>query len=156
MIKIRKGKREDLPSIMALIKELAEYENSVDKVNITIEELEHDGFRENPLFSFIVAELKNEIIGMAFYYIKYSTWEGKCLFLEDFIVRKKYRSKRVGSKLFESIIKIAKKTNMNRIMWQVLSWNKPAIYFYKKYNAEISAEWLDGKITKRQIENFNL
>ena len=93
---------------------------------------------------------------MAFYYIKYSTWTGKCLFLEDFIVTKKFRRQGIGEKLFNEIVLIAKKLKMNRIMWQVLNWNKPAINFYKKYNSDISDNWLDGKITKKQIENFTL
>ena len=156
LIKIRKGEKSDLPCILNLIKELAQYENALDKVDIGIQELEIDGFSKNPLFYFLVAEINSNIVGMAFYYIKYSTWTGKCLFLEDFIVTKKFRRQGVGEKLFNEIILIAKKLKMNRIMWQVLNWNKPAINFYKKYNSDISDNWLDGKITKKQIENFTL
>ena len=93
---------------------------------------------------------------MALYYIKYSTWKGKCLFLEDLIVSKTYRRLGVGSKLFEAIIKTAKTTHMKRIMWQVLDWNQPAIKFYKKYNAHISSNWLDGKLIKSQINAHQL
>ena len=156
MITIRKGKKEDVPFILDLIKELAEYENALDQVSIDIKELENDGFGENPLFYFLVAEKNSKIVGMAFYYIKYSTWKGKCLFLEDFIVTKKLRRQGIGEKLFEEIIRIAKKLEMNRVMWQVLDWNKLAINFYKKYNAQISNRWLDGKLIKSQIDTFKL
>ena len=156
MVKIRKGEKEDLPFILDLIKELAECENALDKVSIGVQELENDGFSDKPLFYFLIAEINSKIVGMAFYYIKYSTWKGKCLFLEDFIVTKKFRSQGIGKKLFEEIIRIAKKLEMNRVMWQVLDWNSEAINFYKKYNANISDEWLDGRLTKEQLQKFTL
>ena len=156
MIKIRKGEKSDLKEVIKLIRELAEYENAIDKVKINISDLEKDGFSENPLFSFIVADIQNKIIGMAFYYNNYSTWEGKCLFLEDLIVTKKYRSHGVGSMLFQSMIEIAKKNQANRMMWQILNWNTPAIEFYKNFNAQISNVWLNGKLNKDQIENYKL
>jgi len=155
MINIRKGEKADLPFILKLIKELADYENALHKVHINISDLEQDGFGKKPLFYFLVAEKNNKIIGMALYYIKYSTWEGKCLFLEDFIVQKEFRRNNVGKLLFDNIIKIAQKNQMNRIMWQVLGWNKLAINFYKKYNANISDEWLNGQLNKDQIVKFN-
>tara|TARA_B100000579_G_C22666686_1_gene773582 strand:- start:100 stop:570 length:471 start_codon:yes stop_codon:yes gene_type:complete len=154
MIKIRKGEKSDLKQVIKLIRELAEYENAIDKVKINIGDLEKDGFSKKPLFSFIVAEIRNQIIGMAFYYTNYSTWEGKCLFLEDLIVTKKHRSQGVGSMLFKSMIEIAKKNQANRMMWQILNWNTPAIEFYKKFNAQVSDEWLNGKLNKDQIERF--
>ena len=156
MIKIRKGTKSDLPFVLDLIKELADYENALSEVDISLQQLEKDGFGEKSVFSFIVAEKNNTIIGMALYYIKYSTWKGKCLFLEDLIVNKKHRRSGVGQRLFEAIINTAKKTNMNRLMWQVLDWNEPAINFYKKYNAQISNTWLDGKLIKSQIDAFQL
>ena len=156
MINIRKGTKSDLPFVLNLIIELADYEKAVSEVDISLKQLEKDGFGEKPIFSFIVAEKNNKIIGMALYYIKYSTWKGKCLFLEDLIVSKTYRRLGVGSKLFEAIIKTAKKTHMKRIMWQVLDWNQPAIKFYKKYNAHISSNWLDGKLIKSQINAHQL
>tara|TARA_Y100000589_G_scaffold264721_2_gene255491 strand:- start:5140 stop:5625 length:486 start_codon:yes stop_codon:yes gene_type:complete len=155
MIKIRKGTKSDLGDLMQLICELAEYENAIDKVKIKIKNLEKDGFGKSPLFHFIVAEVYNQIVGMAVYYNHYSTWEGKCLFLEDLIIKKTFRSKGIGSMLFEKVIEIANKNQSNRIMWQVLHWNEPAIKFYKKYNATISKEWLNGKLSKDQIQKFN-
>ncbi len=155
MLKIRKGIKNDLPYILELIKELAEYENSLNEVEITLKELEKDGFGKHPYYSFVVATENDKVIGMAFYFIRYSTWKGKVLFLEDFIVKKEYRGKGVGAKLFEYTIKIGKDLNVKGMHWQILDWNEPAILFYKKYSATISKEWLNGKLTKKQILDFN-
>ena len=99
-IKIRDGSKEDLPAILELIKELAEFENAREQVTITLEDLEKDGFGENPSYCCLIAEQDNEIIGLSFYWIRYSTWKGKFLFLEDFVVKKEYRRSGIGSKLF--------------------------------------------------------
>ncbi|MAQ70034.1 MAG: GNAT family N-acetyltransferase [Flavobacteriales bacterium] len=156
MIKIRKAKKSDLPHVLNLIKELAEYENSLDQVSITLEQLENDGFSENPSYYCLIAEKNHEIIGMSFYWIRYSTWKGKFLFLEDFIIKKNYRKSGVGQTLFNETIKICQNNNLNGMCWQVLDWNIPAINFYKKNNAEISGKWLNGKLTKEQIEYLNV
>ena len=151
--KIRKGLKKDLPSVLKLIKELANYENALEEVTITLNDLERDGFGSRPWFWFLVAENKNEIIGLSFYWIRYSTWKGKFLYLEDFIIKEEYRRSGVGSKLFEETIKISKHLGLNGMIWQVLDWNKAAINFYKKYNANISSSWLNGKLTKKQIDD---
>ena len=151
--KIRKGLKKDLPSVLKLIKELANYENALEEVTITLNDLERDGFGSRPWFWFLVAENKNEIIGLSFYWIRYSTWKGKFLYLEDFIIKEEYRRSGVGSKLFEETIKISKHLSLNGMIWQVLDWNKAAINFYKKYNANISSSWLNGKLTKKQIDD---
>ena len=153
-IKIREGIKEDLPSILHLIKELADYENAINEVTLTISQLEKDGFDSGPYYKFLVAEYQKEIIGMSFYWIRYSTWKGKFLFLEDFIIKESYRRQGVGSKLFEATIKEAKELNTNGMFWQVLDWNTQAIDFYKKYDADISKKWLNGRLTKEQIENI--
>ena len=153
-IVIRKGLKKDLPSVLRLIKELADYENSLEKVKITLEDLENDGFGDHPYYSFLVAENENEIIGLSFYFIRYSTWKGKSLFLEDFVISKKYRKKGIGSLLFEETMNICKNLNLNGMTWQVLDWNDSAISFYKKYNADISKKWLNGILTRRQIEKI--
>ena len=154
MLRIRKGTKKALPYILDLIKELAKYENSLDQVSITLEELEKDGFDSTPSYFFLLAEKNEQIIGMSFYWIRYSTWKGKVLFLEDFIVKKEYRNKGIGGKLFEATIKLCDELNLNGMCWQVLDWNKPALSFYKKYNSKISNEWLNGKLTKQQISKF--
>ena len=152
--KIRKGLKKDLPSVLKLIKELANYENALEEVTITLNDLERDGFGSRPWFWFLVAENKNEIIGLSFYWIRYSTWKGKFLYLEDFIIKEEYRRSGVGSKLFEETIKISKHLGLNGMIWQVLDWNVPAINFYKKYEAHLDDEWLNGKLVKKQINNF--
>ena len=155
-IKIRNGEKKDLRSVLNLIKELAEYENALEEVTITLRELESDGFGDSQYYKFLVAEIDEKIIGLSFYWFRYSTWKGRFLFLEDFIIKKKYRSSGVGSKLFEATIKICQELKMNGMCWQVLDWNKNAIEFYSKFHAEISNSWLNGKLTKKQITKFRI
>ena len=153
-ITIRKGGKKDLPAALDLIKELADYEHALKEVTITLEDLEKDGFEDNPCYWFLVAEDKEQIIGLSFYFVRYSTWKGRFLFLEDFVIKEEYRRRGIGSKLFEETIKICQEIKLNGMIWQVLDWNTPAINFYKKYNADISDKWLNGKLTKEQIEQI--
>ena len=155
-IHIRKGVKKDLPQVLALIKELADYEKSLDQVDVTLEQLEKDGFDGHPHYYLLVAEEKGEIIGVCFYFIRYSTWKGKVLFLEDFVVKEEYRRKGIGRMLFEETIRIANKENMDGLHWQVLDWNTPALNFYKKYNASISSTWLNGRLDKEQINKLEI
>lgn len=144
---IRKASKKDLPQVLALIKELAIYEKAPEEVTISLEQLEKDGFGDRPLYWILLAEIDDEVIGMSFYYIRYSTWKGKCLYLEDLVVKEAYRRTGVGQLLFEATLKAAKEMNAVLMNWQVLDWNEPAIAFYKKYNAELDPEWVNGKIT---------
>ena len=148
---IRKGTQADLPVVLDLIKELAEYEKALNEVTITLKELEKDGFGEHPWYWFIVAEIDDEIVGMSFYFIRYSTWKGRFLFLEDFVVKESYRGKGIGSQLFEETVRIAQQIEVNGMIWQVLDWNEPAINFYKKYDAHLDDEWLSGKLVMQQV-----
>ncbi len=150
-IKIREGLRADLPAILNLIKELAEYEKAPAEVEVTLAEMEKWGFGAGKIFDFFVAEEKATIVGLALYYYKYSTWKGKCLFLEDIIVTEKMRGSGIGKLLFDKIIEVAKKEKVRRLEWQVLDWNEPAIKFYKKYKATLDPEWLNGKLTNHQL-----
>jgi GNAT superfamily N-acetyltransferase len=143
---IRKATKNDLPEVLNLVKELAIYENALDEVTLNLNNLEADGFGENPLFWIILAENNTEIIGMSFYFIRYSTWKGKCLYLEDLVVKEEYRGKKVGEALFEATVNTAKQINAKQMNWQVLDWNAPAINFYKKFDAELDEEWINGKI----------
>lgn len=143
---IRKATKEDLPQVLDLVKELALYEKAPEEVTITLEELEKDGFGEHPIYWIILAEDKSGILGMSFYYIRYSTWKGKCLYLEDIVVKEEYRGKKIGKVLFEETIKAAKEMNAKLMNWQVLDWNEPAINFYKKFEAELDGEWINGKL----------
>jgi len=143
---IRNAKKEDVSSIFKLIKALAKFEKEEFAVQITEEELAEDGFGENPSYSCIVAELKGKVVGFALYFIRYSTWQGKTVYLEDFLVDENYRSRGIGELIFEEMIAIAKKLNVRQMSWQVLDWNEGAIRFYKKYEAEFAADWLNARI----------
>ena len=151
-IKIRKGTEKDLPQVLGLIKELAEYERAPNEVEVTVEEMQNWGFGKEKLFDFFVAENENKIVGIALYYFKYSTWKGKCLFLEDIIVTEAFRRYGLGSKLFNEVVTVAKQLKVRRMEWQVLEWNEPAINFYKKYEANLDPEWVNGKLTYRQLQ----
>lgn len=154
MINIRKGLESDLPRVLELVKELAIYEKAPLEVENTVEEMIQDGFGENPVYFLLVAEENSIIVGIAIYYIKYSTWKGKCVFLEDIIVTESERGKGIGAKLFEDVIKISKEMKVRRMEWQVLDWNEPALNFYRKYNANLDSEWINGKLTFEQLQSF--
>jgi len=143
---IRKATKIDLPEVLSLVKELAFYENAPEEVTITLKELENDGFSEHPLYWILLAENEAGIMGMSFYYIRYSTWKGKTLYLEDLVVKEEFRRMKIGEALFEATISAAKEMNAKLMTWQVLDWNEPAINFYKKFNAELDPEWINGKI----------
>ncbi|MBI1288245.1 MAG: GNAT family N-acetyltransferase [Flavobacteriales bacterium] len=153
-ITIRKGRKEDVPAVFKLIKELALYEKAPEQVTLTLDELENDGFGENAIYGLFVAEAENGIVGIALFYEKYSTWTGRCVFLEDIIVTENQRGKGIGHELFEAVVGVAKERNSARMEWQVLDWNEPAINFYRKYNATLDGEWLNGKLTREQIRKF--
>ena len=150
---IRKGIRSDISAVFRLVNELALFEKLPEAVIVSMAEMEKDGFGENPIFSFYVAEVDSEIVGIAVYYVKYSTWKGRGLYLEDLIVTEKMRGKGIGRKLFDAYLSEAKKIGAKQAHWQVLDWNTPAVEFYKKLGASIEAEWWDCKLTEEQINN---
>lgn len=154
IISVRKGVKSDLLAALQLIKELASYENAPDEVIVTIEDMERDGFGEDPVFNFFVAEVDGGIVGIALYYVKYSTWKGKCIFLEDIIVTEQYRKQGVGKKLFDEVVKVSKELIVQRLEWQVLEWNEPAIRFYEKINSNLDKEWINCKLTREQILHY--
>ncbi|MCA0431074.1 MAG: GNAT family N-acetyltransferase [Bacteroidetes bacterium] len=153
-IKIRKGTEKDIEAALNLIKELALYEKAPNEVSVTIEQMKNWGFGSNKIFDFFVLEKNAVVIGLALYYFKYSTWKGKCLFLEDIIITENERKNGYGKLLFNEVAKVAKNENVERMEWQVLNWNEPAIKFYKKYNATLDDEWLNGKLVKIDLQNF--
>jgi GNAT superfamily N-acetyltransferase len=141
-MEIRKGNKADLPQVMELIMELAIYEKSPEQVVNTVEQMEKDGFGEDPVYGLLVADDAGRIVGISIYYYRYSTWKGKRLWLEDLIVTETFRGSGIGKQLFDATIAIGKETNCTGMMWQVLDWNEPAINFYKKYfNASMEVEW---------------
>ncbi len=153
-VSIRKGIPADLPQVLHLIRELAIYEKAPGEVTVTVKELETDGFGKNPVFYFFVAEMDKKIVGIALYYLKYSTWKGKGIFLEDLIVTEAHRKSGIGKKLFNEVVKTAKEMKAARMEWQVLEWNEPAIGFYKTFDTNFDAEWVNCKLTTDQIQNY--
>lgn len=153
-INIRAGRKEDLPRVLELIKELAEYERAADEVINTVEMLEKDGFGPQPIYGFFVAEKNNVIVGLSLYYWRYSTWKGKRLWLEDIIVTESERGAGIGKQLFDRTMKHTLDANCSGMMWQVLDWNEPAINFYKKYGSKISGEWHNCVLEADQIKKL--
>ena len=145
-INIRKIVKQDCKPLLDLIYELAVYERAPEQVTVTLQHFEESGFGANPVWWGFVAEEENRIIGFVLYYIRYSTWKGQRMYLEDFLVTEKARGKGVGKLLFDKLIEEAKEKKFNGIVWQVLDWNEPAINFYKKYNTKIEHEWLNCSI----------
>jgi GNAT superfamily N-acetyltransferase len=151
---IRKGLPADVPSVLALIRELAEYEKAADEVLVTEEVLMKDAFGEDPQFSFFVAEDDDSLVGLALYFPRYSTWKGRCYHLEDIIVREPHRGKGIGKLLFDAVVRLCIETDAKRLYWQVLDWNEPGINFYKKLNARFDHEWLSCKLTDDDMKNY--
>jgi GNAT superfamily N-acetyltransferase len=142
---IRKAERSDVTAIFELIQELALYEKAPEQVTNNAEQLAIDLFDKN-LCEAIVAEKENQVVGFALYYTSYSTWKGACLYLEDFYVIESERQHGIGQLLFDHVLLIAKERKVQRMDWQVLEWNEPAIRFYEKQNALLDPEWLNGRM----------
>ena len=151
---IRKATKKDMQSVLELIQELAIFEKEPDAVLVTVDDLVRDGFSENPLFQCFVAEEENNIIGMALFYYRYSTWKGKTIHLEDLIVKESKRGTGAGFALYKEIIKQGKAENVRRIEWNVLDWNIAAIDFYEKSGAKILKDWRVVHMDETGIVNF--
>jgi len=145
-VTLRKGVEADLPRALELIKELALFEKAPEQVINTVEHMKNDGFGAKPVFWFFVAEHKGEIIGIAIYFLRYSTWKGVRLYLEDLIVTEKARGIGAGKLLFEACINEGKAKGYSGMTWQVLDWNTSALDFYKAYKADLDGEWVNGAI----------
>lgn len=143
---IRNAVKADCPRLLELIKELALFEKAPEEVTVSMEEFEDSGFGENPVWWAFVGEYEGEIIGMSLYYIRYSTWKGRRLYLEDIIITESMRGKGFGKDLLDHTIAYAKEQGYSGMMWQVLDWNTPAIDFYKKYNTKFDEEWINVNI----------
>lgn len=149
-VSIRKGTPADIPAALALVKELAEYEKAPNEVTVTEKEMAEWGFGKEKVFDFFVAEKDGRIVGLALYYFKYSTWKGRCLFLEDIIVTQAERCRGYGTLLMNEVIRVARGSGARRLEWQVLEWNAPAIAFYKKYQAAFDTEWVNCRLIPPQ------
>jgi GNAT superfamily N-acetyltransferase len=145
-INIRRAVKEDCPRLLELVKELAEYERAPNEVTVTISHFENSGFGEKPVWWAFVAEAEGVIVGFALYYVRYSTWKGERMYLEDILVTNEWRGKGIGKLLMDRLIEEAKDRGWNAMIWQVLEWNEPAINFYKKYKANFDPEWVNVTI----------
>lgn len=146
-VSIRKAMKEDCEKMMELIQELAVYEKEPDAVTVSFDHFVESGFGVNPVWFGYVAEVDGQVEGFVLCYIRYSTWKGQRLYLEDFLVSEKMRGKGIGKLLFDTLIEECKEKKYSGLVWQVLDWNEPAINFYKKYDGvDISSGWLNCMI----------
>lgn len=146
-IEIRRATKEDCPRLMELITELAVYEKAPEQVTVDFDHFVESGFGDQPVWWAFVAEAGGKVEGFALYYIRYSTWKGQRLYLEDLIVTEKMRGKGLGKLLFDQLIQETKDKGFTGMVWQVLDWNEPGINFYKKYNAEFDGGWINCSIS---------
>ncbi len=160
---IRRGNPQDMQAVLGLIKELAEFEKEPDAVLITVDDLIRDGFGPIPLFHVFVAEIEDDsndskqpkqIVGIALYYYRYSTWKGKTIHLEDLVVKESMRGTGLGYALYSEILKQGKKDQVRRVEWNVLDWNTPAIEFYEKSGAKVLRDWHVVQMDELGITNF--
>lgn len=154
---IRYAEKKDCPQLLELVHELALYERAPQEVTVTLAEFAEAGFGPKPVWTAFVAETDDlKVVGFALYYIRFSTWKGQRLYLEDFLVTDEMRGKGIGKLLFERIIKEAREMGFNGVSWQVLDWNEPALNFYRKYVAQTEAGWLNASLSKEQLQTLSL
>ena len=153
-IKIRKAEKEDMFQVLELITELAVFEKEPDAVEVTVADLQRDGFDNDPLFTAWVAEVEGEIVGMALVYFRYSTWKGRTVHLEDLVVKKKIRGKGVGEALYAEVLKYGHMQGVKRVQWEVISWNEGAIKFYERSGAKILRDWHVVHMEEKGIKNY--
>lgn len=140
---IREAVKEDCPRLLELIKELALYEKAPDEVTVSLKHFEDSGFGANPVWWGYVAEAGGRVCGFALYYIRYSTWKGQRLYLEDIYIEPRMRGKGIGSLLFEKLVETGKKEGFHGMVWQALDWNEAALEFYRRYGARFDNEWVN-------------
>ncbi|GGW58474.1 acetyltransferase (GNAT) family protein [Winogradskyella epiphytica] len=150
----RLAQKQDVPRILELIQELATFEKEADAVELSVSQLEEDGFGEQPKFTCFVLEVENKIEGMALVYPRYSTWKGEVLHLEDLIVSEAKRGQGLGTKLLDKVIRYAKQLGVKRVSWEVLDWNDPAIKFYESKGANVMRDWDVVQLDEQGIEHY--
>ena len=151
---IREGRIEDMPSVLKLIQELADFEKESNAVLVTVEDLQKDGFGDAPLFNIFVAEIGQEIVGMSIFYARYSTWKGPTIHLEDLIVTEEKRGMKIGSSLYKKVIEYGFDKGVKRIEWAVLDWNEPAISFYESTGATVLRDWDTAQIHWDEMKKY--
>lgn len=153
-MKVREATRKDMPQVLELIKELAIFEKEPDAVEVTVQDLESEGFGENPLFTCFVAELDSEIVGAALIYYRFSTWKGRTLHLEDLIVKEAKRGQGIGEALYTKVMQFAYDQGLKRVAWDVLDWNTGAIRFYERSGANVLKTWRVVHMDENGLKNF--
>jgi len=153
---IRDAVAADMPQVIQLIQELADFEKETNAVEVSAADLVQDGFGNQPLFHCFVAEADNTIVGMALVYARYSTWKGPVIHLEDLIVTDAYRGKGLGSALLEAVVTYGKKQGVKRICWEVLDWNEAAISFYEAKGAKVMRDWDVVQLNEQGIQNYSI
>ena len=143
---IRKATAADCEHLLELVNELARYERAPDEVTVSLDEFVEAGFGDHPVWEAFVAEVDGHVVGMSLFYIRYSTWKGRRLYLEDIVVTEHMRGKGLGKRLFDATWQLCQNRGYSGMVWQVLEWNEPAIRFYEKYGATFDGEWVNVSI----------
>jgi GNAT superfamily N-acetyltransferase len=143
---IRRAVKEDCPRLLELVRELADFEKAPHEVTVSEQHFTDSGFGANPVWKAFVAEQNGRVEAFALYYIRFSTWKGQRMYLEDLLVTERLRGQGAGQLLMDRLVEEARELGFSGIVWQVLEWNEPAIRFYKKYNAQFDAEWVNCSI----------
>ncbi|MFM6946142.1 MAG: N-acetyltransferase family protein [Flavobacteriales bacterium] len=146
MTMVRTATPADVPAIFKLIQDLAKYERAPEQVVNTPEQLEIDLFADRICEALVASNDENQIVGFALFYTSYSTWKGRCLYLEDFYVTENERKQGYGQALFDAVVAIAKQRGVKRMDWQVLEWNHTALNFYRRNHATLDPEWINGRL----------
>lgn len=152
-INIRRAYKDDCEELLDMVRGLALYEKAPQEVTVTLDEFTDAGFGNAPVWTAFVAEVNNKIEGFALYYVRFSTWKGRRMYLEDFYVNENLRGMGIGTLLFERILQEAREKEFNGVSWQVLDWNEPAINFYKKYSARFEGEWINVSLSNDQLSD---
>lgn len=153
-VTLRPAEKQDSEAILRLIQELAVFEKEPESVLLTVSDIEQYGFGSSPLFQCLVAQVEQQVIGMALYYQRFSTWKGPTYHLEDLIVTEAYKGKGIGTQLYTAFIQMAYESGVERIEWNVLDWNTPAVGFYEKSGATVLHDWSSVQMHKAEMEAF--
>ncbi len=151
---IRDARKTDMPRVLELIRELAVFEREPDAVEVTVAQLEADGYGPDKAFHCLVAETAGTVAGMALVYPRYSTWKGVILHLEDLIVTESMRGNGLGAALLDEVVRYGSKLGVKRISWEVLDWNEPAIEFYKSKGARLLRDWDVIHLDEQGIQQY--